>query len=109
MLLNHNGLLVRIVPLIKVAGVQATTMPRKELEQSDIELFREAIGAVKPIKNDRADPDLPRPMAVPVQAQRHEQEALQDLMSGRYDPAALDLGDEISFLRHGLQHNIMRK
>jgi DNA-nicking Smr family endonuclease len=84
-------------------------MSRKELEQSDIELFRETIGAVKPVKNDRADRDLPRPMPVPVQAQRHEQEALQDLMSDRYDPAALDLGSEISFLRPGLQHNLLRR
>jgi DNA-nicking Smr family endonuclease len=84
-------------------------MSRKELEQSDIELFRESVGEVKPIANDRADPGLPRPNPVPVQAQRHEQEALRDLMSDRYDPAALDLGDEISFLRPGLQNNILRK
>lgn len=84
-------------------------MSRKELEQSDIELFREAVGEVKLIENDRADPDLPRPMPVPIQAQRHEQEALLDLMSDRYDPADLDLGDEISFLRSGLQRNILRK
>jgi DNA-nicking Smr family endonuclease len=84
-------------------------MSPKELEPSDIELFRETVGEVKQVKNDRADPDLPRPKPVPIQAQRHEQEALQDLMSDRYDPADLDLGDEISFLRSGLQHNILRK
>jgi DNA-nicking Smr family endonuclease len=84
-------------------------MSRKELEQSDIELFREAVGEVRPIENDRADPDLPRPVPVPMQTLRHDLEALKDLMSDRYDPAALDLGDETSFLRPGLQHSILRK
>ncbi|HEY3488050.1 MAG TPA: Smr/MutS family protein [Gammaproteobacteria bacterium] len=84
-------------------------MSRKELEQSESELFRTAVGAVKPIRNDHADTTAPKPKPVPRQRHLHELAALQDLMSDRYDPAALNLGDEISFLRPGVQHNVLRK
>lgn len=80
-----------------------------ELDDDDIALFRSAVGSVKPLTNDRAESEKPLPAATPLQLQRDEEAALEELMSERYSPEALTQGDEMHFHRPGLQHSIMRK
>jgi DNA-nicking Smr family endonuclease len=84
-------------------------MANSKPDPNEIELFRQTVGNVKRIEDDHTESSPPPPPPVPHQHQLDEQAALQDLLSDRYDPADLDLGDEITFIRPGLQRNVLRK
>lgn len=82
-------------------------MTENPLKPEDADLFREAIGDVKRIVDDRANSGKPAPRPVPKQLEKDERQVLDDLLSGDYEN--LSLADGISFLRPGMQHNVMRK
>jgi DNA-nicking Smr family endonuclease len=77
--------------------------------QTDAELFRQAVGDVKRIEDDHTESGPLPPPPIPQQHRLDEQAVLQDLLSDHYDPDALDLGDEVTFIRAGLQRNVLRK
>ena len=84
-------------------------MKKEGLGPDDVELFRQAIGEVKPIVDDRTDSSTPAPKAIPKQLERDEQQAIQDLLSDHYDPSELNEADSIQFHRPGLQHSVFAK
>lgn len=71
-------------------------------------LFAQAMAGVRPLLDTRTHHEPPRPAAVPRQRLRDEAVVLDESLH----PAPLDLqlegGDEPSFLRPGLAHNILR-
>jgi DNA-nicking Smr family endonuclease len=84
-------------------------MKKQALSDEDLDLFRESIGEVKRIVDDRADPGKPLPRPVPQQLQRDERQVLDEMLADQYDPNHLNLADGISFQRPGVQHNVLRK
>ena len=80
-----------------------------KLDDNDVELFRNAIGEVKPVNNDRIEISKPAPAAVPLQLQRDEQQVLDDLLSGDGDPDDSCFGDDIQFHRPGVRLSTLRK
>jgi DNA-nicking Smr family endonuclease len=80
-----------------------------KLDDDEIELFRSAIGEVKPVVNDRTEAGKPAPAAVPIQLARDEQQVLDDLASGNNDPDDSSLGDDVQYYRPGIQLNVLRK
>lgn len=84
---------------------------RKEKQDDENELFREAVGDVVQLPpSDKITPARKRPKPHPFQTRRDEQEALVDSLS---DPAEWDVGnetgDELIFVRPGLSRQILRK
>lgn len=70
-------------------------------------LFREAVGEVKPIKNDRvADKPAPPPPR-PRQFELDEQRVMHDAMQST--PGPEDTGEHLSWARNGVQKRVMRK
>ncbi|SRR6056297_1896262 len=72
-------------------------------------LFRAEIGQVKRVRShrDHSRPDAPKP--VPVQRQQDEQAVLDELAHGPVDFSQVETGEEISYLRPGLQRRLLTR
>ncbi len=70
--------------------------------------FHDAMNGVQRIKQDRATPFRERRPPIPEQSQRDDQEVMQSLLSD-HDDADIETGDELLFVRSGLQTNVVRK
>ncbi len=78
-------------------------------DPEDVRLFRESVGEVKPVANDRVAP-VKRPVSPrPVFRERDETEVLRDMLSDLFDPADMETGDELLYVRPGLQQRTVRK
>ncbi len=84
-------------------------MARNKINNPDSELFRETVGDIKRLDNDRIESSKPLPRPIPKQSQIDDAQVIDEMLSDHYDPMQLDLGDEISFRRPGVQHSVMRK
>jgi DNA-nicking Smr family endonuclease len=84
------------------------TMDRGKKNKSA--LFREAMQGVKPLKCDNKVP-LAKPRPLPFPKQRLLEEALvrTDMLSEDYDPAEMETGEELLFVRPGIQHSVFMK
>ena len=86
-------------------------MPRKrKLSAEDIELFRREVGPVNPIRStNRANPGKRRkhPPASPPAHEDPIQERAELLDT--FEPVESAAGEELSFLRPGVQHSLFRK
>jgi DNA-nicking Smr family endonuclease len=78
-------------------------------DDEDLRLFRQTVGEVKPLVHDLADIDTPRPAPVPAQRHRDEREVLREMANGLYDGAEIETGDELLYIRTGIQHSVARK
>ena len=78
-------------------------------DDEDARLFRQAVGEVKPLVHDLADIDTPRPEPVPTQRHRDERAVLREMADGLYDGAEIEIGDELLYIRAGVQHGVARK
>jgi DNA-nicking Smr family endonuclease len=85
----------------------ATPAPQPE----DAELFRAHVSDVKPLpRSAHAELVRPRPQPVPLQRLRDESAVLRESLAGA--PAweiGLETGEELSYARAGLGHDVLRK
>lgn len=81
------------------------------MKDSDDEqdLFREMVGPVRRIKGERDPGRPPPPTARPLQRERDEAMVMDDLAHGPIDFTAVETGEEISYLRPGLQKRILSR
>jgi len=77
-------------------------------DDDDID-FRQSVGTVRRIKQDRVSPHRKRRRPVPAQSKRDEREVIESLLSDGPEPADVETGEELLFARPGLQHAVMRK
>ncbi len=82
---------------------------KKQKNQKDTATFREVVSNVRRVKQDRIAPYRPRRKPIPEQSLRDAQEVMDSLLSDEYEPADIETGDELLFVRPGLQHSVMRK
>jgi DNA-nicking Smr family endonuclease len=79
-------------------------------ESGDLELFRVAMADVKPLSpENRIEPVPKNTPPAAVQRDLDEKAALQEIMQPISDPADLETGEEILFLRTGYQKRILRR
>lgn len=98
-----------MVPVFDLAPYNLT-MQDDEYEINDDELFRQAMGDVRPLKEDkRISHEKARPSPRPRQQELDEQLVLQDMMSDPVDLADVETGEELLFCRHGIQHKTFKK
>jgi DNA-nicking Smr family endonuclease len=73
-------------------------------------LFRDAIGRVRPLKRATAPaPNRPRPKPEPAQFERDESRVRDELLAHAFDPAAIELGDEIHYLKPGQPARLLKQ
>ncbi len=87
------------------------TSEKKQSGDTDTALFREAMKQVRPLQagNDRIEPQHRRPPPHPRQTEQDQKQVLQEMMSAPLDYAEVETGDELLFLRPGIQHGVLRK
>lgn len=76
----------------------------------DVSLFREAIGRVRPLKRAvAAPPRKPRPAPRAAQAERDEASVRNELLVHAFDPATIEVGDEIHYLKSGQPQKLLKQ
>lgn len=81
----------------------------EEVSKTDSALFREMVGAVRPLEKQQHRPQRPAPKPNAAQRDADEQNVLDELLSHEIDPATVETGEEIFFLRDGVQHRVLRQ
>jgi DNA-nicking Smr family endonuclease len=76
---------------------------------TDSTLFREAMQGVKPLTCDTVPLQLPQPPPIPKQRYLDEMQVRELMLSEEYDPMDLETGEELLFVRAGVQHSIFNK
>jgi len=75
----------------------------------DRRLFEDFVGAVKPLKHDRITETGPRPKPEPRQRAREQQAVLAETLSHSQDLDEVETGDELVYMRGGLQRQLLRR
>ncbi|MCB1776798.1 MAG: Smr/MutS family protein, partial [Candidatus Competibacteraceae bacterium] len=79
------------------------------VDPEDRDLFRQTVGAVKPLRCDRIDPVPVHPAPIPRFSEADEQQVLADMISDYFEPADLETGEELYYRREGVQQAVLRK
>jgi DNA-nicking Smr family endonuclease len=75
----------------------------------DLELFREAMTDVEPLKaTARVHQKRPKPRPEPVQTKQDERAVMDSLLESPGDGEGLESGEELLYLRPGVQKKIMQ-
>ncbi|MGB0133531.1 Smr/MutS family protein [Dokdonella sp.] len=84
--------------------------PEAEVAEEDRDLFRDAIGNVRPLarKSDRT-PDKLRPAPQAHQFELDEARVRDELLNHEFDPAMLEMGDEILYLKPGQPLSLLKQ
>lgn len=81
----------------------------KKPSREDIQLFRSSVGKVKRVVHDRIIPARRPIRPKPAFREMDEAEALRDMLSEHFDPADMETGEELLYIRPGLQHRTLKK
>lgn len=84
-------------------------MSTDDQNEDERDLFRKAVGKIRPVKQDKIHPKPKRRKPVPDQTLRDQREVMDSLLSDAYEPADVETGDELLYTRPGLQHSVIRK
>jgi DNA-nicking Smr family endonuclease len=78
--------------------------------EDDSELFRDAVGKVRPVsRGAEAEREKSRPAPLPRQFERDEAAVRDELLSGPIDPACVEMGDEILYLKPGNPERLLKR
>ncbi len=81
---------------------------KKIISDDDKALFRDAVGEVKPVKDDKAKLDKPAPETTRI-AKQDDQSVMASLLAELSETDLLETGEHLSFTRDGVQKNVLRK
>jgi DNA-nicking Smr family endonuclease len=81
----------------------------KKPRSEDVQLFRDSVGKVKPVRNDRVAGHRLKPSPRPRFRDQDEAEVLQDMLSDQFEAADMETGEELVYQRSGLQQRTMKK
>ena len=81
----------------------------KKPSPEDIQLFRDTVGEVRPLQHDRITPPRRRVSPRPVFRERDEAAVVRDLLSDQFEPLEMETGEELLYIRAGLQQRTLRK
>jgi DNA-nicking Smr family endonuclease len=93
----------------KPARMGAMKRRPSTVHDDDSRLFREAIGDVRPMTPVEAVPDRPRPEPHPHMRDADEAAVPADSLLFDYDPADLEVGEELSYLRDGYPPKLLKQ
>lgn len=82
---------------------------RNKISREEIALFHNAIKGARRLKQDKRPPCQRTLSTRPRQRLMDEQQVLQDMFSDEWHPGEMETGEELLFVRNGIQHTVMRK
>ena len=80
-----------------------------KISDEDLQLFAEAVGPVRRIRGDEPADGRPRPAPEPKQFLLDEARVSEELLHSLIDPADVEVGEELSYLKDGLSPRILRR
>ena len=83
--------------------------PPTPISADDARLFREAVGEVRRIDPVAAPPATPKPAPLPRMFEADEAAVPGELLEMAFDPAALEVGEELAYLRDGYAPKLLRQ
>jgi DNA-nicking Smr family endonuclease len=83
--------------------------PSASVDESDIELFRQTVGKVRKVDDGGRIREQPKPEPNPRHTLESEARVLEELLDHEIDPATVETGEELSWLRPGLQSRILKR
>ena len=83
--------------------------PPASISADDARLFREAIGEVRRIDPVAAPPPVPKPEPRPRMFEADEAAVPGELLEMAFDPAVLEVGEELGYLREGYPPKLLRQ
>ncbi len=78
-------------------------------KDEDIKCFRDAVHDARPLVQDRIPPYRRHRRPVPESRWRDDQAVMQSLLSDEYEPTEVETGEELLYVRPGLQRLVLRK
>jgi DNA-nicking Smr family endonuclease len=75
----------------------------------DVRLFEEAVGPLRRFAEQGVAPQRPQPAPEPVQSRLDEARVPQELTRTVIDPAEIEVGEELSYLKDGLSPRLLRR
>ncbi|HEV2681953.1 MAG TPA: SMR domain protein, partial [Rhodanobacter sp.] len=79
------------------------------INDDDSRLFREAIGDVRPLEPVPPPPTAAKPAPHPHMLDADEAAVPGELLDMAFDPALLEIGEELSYLRDGYPPKLLRQ
>jgi DNA-nicking Smr family endonuclease len=79
------------------------------INEEDSRLFRESIGDVRVMAPATPAPGKPKPVPRPHMFEADEAAVPGELLDMAFDPALLEVGEELSYLRDGYPPNLLRR
>ncbi|QRP62406.1 Smr/MutS family protein [Rhodanobacter sp. FDAARGOS 1247] len=83
--------------------------PPAPITDADSQLFREAIGEVRVLDPVAAPPAAARPAPYPHMLEADEAAVPGELLDMAFDPAVLEVGEELAYLRDGYPPKLLRQ
>jgi DNA-nicking Smr family endonuclease len=83
--------------------------PPSSINEDDARLFREAIGEVRRIDPVATPPPTPKPKPLPRMLEADEAAVPGELLEMAFDPAMLEVGEELCYLREGYPPKLLRQ
>jgi DNA-nicking Smr family endonuclease len=80
-----------------------------EPDEADIRLFRDAIGPVRELRADMPPPPASRPEPRAHMFEADEAAVPGELLELAFDPALMEIGEELSYLRDGYPPRLLRQ
>jgi DNA-nicking Smr family endonuclease len=85
--------------------------PTKPPDKDDVNLFREAVGPIRRLRHQNAQPhsNQTSPEPEPRQSRLDEARVTQELLHAPFDPSAIEIGEELNYLKPGIATRIQRQ
>lgn len=74
-----------------------------------MDLFREAVGDVRSVTNDRADISKPPPKAFVRHSEKDDRSVMESLLENLSEADLLETGEHLSYTQAGVQRSVLRK
>ncbi len=81
---------------------------KKTISDADMALFRDAVGEVKPVKDDKVQQDQPKPKIGNI-AKQDDQHVMESLLAELSENDLLETGEHLSYTSDGVQKGVLRK
>ncbi len=82
---------------------------KKTVSDDDRDLFRQAVGDVRSVTNDRADTSKRPPSAQVRHAESDDRSVMESLLENLSESDLLETGEHLSYTQPGVQRSVLRK
>jgi DNA-nicking Smr family endonuclease len=79
------------------------------ISEDDARLFADAVGPVRRLHAPERADAAPKPAPEPTQSDRDEANVAGELLGSAIDPAAIEVGEELSYLKDGHSPRLLRQ